>query len=106
MYSIFILPGDLHDPVEGFAEPQLQFKLSGDELCDHDEALATSFALGLYLSLIVFRLHGFKIMSHFDAVLYTARRFEMCEIVESTLFFLRDRPQVHSEVSGLPFMVS
>ena len=55
--------------------------------------------------LITFRLHGFKIMSHFDAVLYTARRFEMCEIVESTLFYLRDRPQVHSEVSGLPFMV-
>ena len=35
-----------------------------------------------------------------------ARRTEMLEIVEATLFYLVDRPVVHSEVSGLPFMVS
>ena len=57
------------------------------------------------IHLFYLRLHGFKIMSHYDAVVYTARRFEMCEIVESTLFYLRDRPQVHLDVSGLPFMV-
>ena len=30
----------------------------------------------------------------------------MLNIVEATLFYLVDRPVVHSEVSGLPFMVS
>ena len=30
----------------------------------------------------------------------------MLEIVETTLFYLIDRPVVHSEVSGLPYMVS
>ena len=45
-------------------------------------------------------------MSHYDAALYTARRLEMCEIVEMTLFYFIDRPQVHSPLSGLPFMVS
>ena len=52
-----------------------------------------------------FSLHGFKIMTHPDAALYTARRLEMCQIVELTLFYLHDRPTVHSPVSGLPFMV-
>ena len=45
-------------------------------------------------------------MSHYDAAIYTARRLEMCEIVEMTLFYFVDRPQVHSPLSGLPFMVS
>ena len=45
-------------------------------------------------------------MSHYNAALYTARRLEMCEIVEMTLFYFLDRPQVHSPLSGLPFMVS
>ena len=30
----------------------------------------------------------------------------MLSIVEVTFRYLADRPQVHSEVSGLPFMVS
>ena len=29
----------------------------------------------------------------------------MCDIVEVTFRYLADRPQVHSDVSGLPFMV-
>ena len=45
-------------------------------------------------------------MSHYDAAIYTARRLEMCEIVEMTLFYFIDRPQVHLALSGLPFMVS
>ena len=52
-----------------------------------------------------FRVGDFKLMSHYDAALYTARRLEMCEIVEMTLFYFIDRPQVHSPLSGLPFMV-
>ena len=47
----------------------------------------------------------FRIISHYDAALYTARRSEMCDIVEVTFRYLADRPQVHSDVSGLPFMV-
>ena len=63
---------------------------------------------GLFLTVFscFFRVGNFKLMSHYDAVLYTARRLEMCEIVEMTLFYLIDRPQVHSPLSGLPFMVS
>ena len=53
-----------------------------------------------------FRVGDFKLMSHYDAALYTARRLEMCEIVEMTLFYFIDRPQVHSALFGLPFMVS
>ena len=45
-------------------------------------------------------------MSHYDAAIFTARRLEMCEIVEMTLFYFLDRPMVHSPLSGLPFMVS
>ena len=45
-------------------------------------------------------------MTHYDASVYCARRMEMLNIVEATLFYLVDRPVVHSEVSGLPFMVS
>ena len=48
---------------------------------------------------------GFKIMSHYEAAIFTARRLEMCEIVEMTLFYFLDRPMVHSPLSGLPFMV-
>ena len=59
---------------------------------------------GYYLNFL--RVSGFKIMSHYDAALFTARRLEMCEIVEMTLFYFLDRPQVHSPLSGLPFMVS
>ena len=51
-------------------------------------------------------LDGVRVLSRFDAAVYTARRTEMLEIVEATLFYLDDRPVVHSEVSGLPFMVS
>ena len=47
-----------------------------------------------------------RIISHYAAAVFTARRNEMCEIVEVTFRYLVDRPQVHSEVSGLPFMVS
>ena len=53
-----------------------------------------------------FRVCGFKMMTHYDAAIFTARRLEMCEIVEMTLFYFLDRPMVHSPLSGLPFMVS
>ena len=46
-----------------------------------------------------------RIILHYAAAVFTARRNEMCEIVEVTFHYLVDRPQVHSEVSGLPFMV-
>ena len=55
---------------------------------------------------LFFSLDGVRVLSRFDAAVYTARRTEMLEIVEATLFYLVDRPVVHSEVSGLPFMVS
>ena len=45
-------------------------------------------------------------MSHYDASLYTARRLEMCNIVEATFVYLIDRPTVHSPYSDMPFMVS
>ena len=48
---------------------------------------------------------SFRVISHYQAALYTARRDEMCSIVEVTFRYLADRPQVHSEISGLPFMV-
>lgn len=60
----------------------------------------------LELCFIYLRLHGHKIMSHQEAAIFTARRLEMCEIVELTLLYLRDRPRVHSDVSDLPFLVS
>ena len=53
-----------------------------------------------------FRIHGLKVMLHYEATIYTAHRLEMCEIVEMTLFYFIDRPQVHSPLSELPFMVS
>ena len=64
--------------------------------------------LDLFLSIFSYflRVGDFKVMSHYDAAIYTARRLEMCEIVEMTLFYFIDRPQVHSALSGLPFMVS
>ena len=45
-------------------------------------------------------------MTHYDASLYTARRLEMCNIVEATFIYLIDRPKVHSPYSNMPFMVS
>ena len=65
-----------------------------------------SFDLFLTVFSCFLRVGDFKVMSHYDAALYTARRLEMCEIVEMTLFYFIDRPQVHSALSGLPFMVS
>lgn len=53
----------------------------------------------------IFRVGQFRIISHYNAALFTARRDEMCSIVELTFRYLADRPQVHSDVSGLPFMV-
>ena len=65
-----------------------------------------SFDLFLTVFSCFLRVGDFKVMSHDDAAIYTARRLEMCEIVEMTLFYFIDRPQVHSPLSGLPFMVS
>ena len=65
-----------------------------------------SFDLFLTVFSCFLRVGDFKVMSHYDAALYTARRLEMCEIVEMTLFYFINRPQVHSALSGLPFMVS
>ena len=51
-------------------------------------------------------VNGYKVMSHYDASLYTARRLEMCNIVEATFVYLIDRPIVHSPYSDKPVMVS
>ena len=73
----------------------------------HPDSKVAKVALLLMLCYLDFlRIHGLKVMSHYDAALYTARRLEMCEIVEMMLFYFLDRPQVHSPLSGLPFMVS
>ena len=45
-------------------------------------------------------------MSHESAAIYTARRFEMCDVVDRTLFYLVGRPVVHSDYSVMPFLVS
>ena len=55
---------------------------------------------------VLFSVGEFRIISHYEAAVFTARRDEMLSIVEVTFRYLADRPQVHSEVSGLPFMVS
>ena len=52
-----------------------------------------------------FRVDGVRQLTHHDAAVYSARRFEMLEIVEKSLYYLIDRPIVHSELSGLPYMV-
>ena len=68
-----------------------------------------NYVISLMLNCLLFeflRVCGFKVMSHYEAAIFTARRLEMCEIVEMTLFYFLDRPQVHSPLSGLPFMVS
>ena len=54
---------------------------------------------------MVFRVNGVRVMSRHDAAVYTARRLEMLHIVEDTLHYLVQRPVVHSELSGWPFMV-
>ena len=53
-----------------------------------------------------FRVDGVRQLTHHDAAVYSARRFEMLEIVEKSLYYLIDRPVVHSELSGLPYMVT
>ena len=65
-----------------------------------------SWLIVLNCFLLFLRVGNFKVMSHYDAAIFMARRLEMCEIVEMTLFYFIDRPQVHSALSGLPFMVS
>ena len=67
-----------------------------------------NFVLASFLSFInrFYSVDGVRVLTRFDAAVYTARRTEMLEIVETTLFYLIDRPVVHSEVSGLPYMVS
>ena len=64
------------------------------------------YALELLSFFFCFSIGDVRIISHYEAAVFTARRNEMCEIVEVTFHYLVDRPQVHSEVSGLPFMVS
>ena len=54
---------------------------------------------------ISFRVDGVRQLTHLDAAIYSARRMEMLEIVEKSLYYLVDRPVVHSELSGLPYMV-
>ena len=61
-----------------------------------------------FLMLVLFsrfrRLPGLLI-THQRAALYTARRQEMIQVVELTLFYLLQRPVVHSPMSDLPFQV-
>ena len=59
----------------------------------------------LQLVYVIFSIDGVRTLTHFDAAVYTARRLEMLRIADATLFYLVKRPVVHSELSGLPFMV-
>ena len=54
---------------------------------------------------VIFSVGQFRIISHYNAALFTARRDEMYSIVKVTFRYLVDRPQVHSDICGLPFMV-
>ena len=45
------------------------------------------------------------IITHQQAALYTARRQEMIEVLETSFFYLITHPEVHSPLSDLPFQV-
>ena len=44
-------------------------------------------------------------MTHRQAAVFTARRLELCDVVESTLVYLRPDSRVHSYLSPLPYQV-
>ena len=44
-------------------------------------------------------------LSHRQAAVFTARRLELCEVVDGTLFYLRPDSRVHSYLSPLPYEV-
>ena len=44
-------------------------------------------------------------MTHRQAAVFTARRLELCDVVESTLVYLRPDSRVHSYLSSLPYQV-
>ena len=51
-------------------------------------------------------LGGFgMVMTHRKAAVFTARRIELCEIVQSTLLYLHPDSRVHSYLSPLPYQV-
>ena len=51
-------------------------------------------------------LGGFgMVMTHRKAAVFTARRIELCEIVQSTLVYLHPDSRVHSYLSPLPYQV-
>ena len=44
-------------------------------------------------------------LSHRQAAVFTARRLELCDVVDGTLFYLRPDSCVHSYLSPLPYEV-
>ena len=44
-------------------------------------------------------------MTHRRAAVFTARRIELCEIVQTTLSYLHPDSRVHSYLSPLPYQV-
>ena len=44
-------------------------------------------------------------LTHRQAALFSARRLELCDVVESTLVYLRPDSRVHSYLSPLPYQV-
>ena len=44
-------------------------------------------------------------LSHRQAAVFTARRLELCDVVDGTLFYLRPDSRVHSYLSPLPYEV-
>ena len=45
-------------------------------------------------------------LPHCKAAVFTARRFELLEVVQSTLVYLHPNSRVHSFLSPLPYQVS
>ena len=60
--------------------------------------------LNLFLFFRYRRVTGL-IITHQQAALYTARRQEMIEVLETSFFYLITHPEVHSPLSDLPFQV-
>ena len=68
------------------------------------------FIAGIRLSLyfnIFSALGGFGlVLSHRKAAVFTARRFELLELVHTTLSYLHPDSRVHSFLSPLPYQVN
>ena len=71
-----------------------------------------SFRLSLWFDDFIIFLFSFRryfgiVITHFQVAIYTARRDEMVDVVQATLFYMNpDAPiPVHSPYSALPYQV-